>query len=75
MISAKTTKKFEIPIDLYNINLNCHMNSVIQCLFHMTIFSDYFIKEDFSQEEQPISYKLKNSLQKFVNRNKASHLN
>ena len=63
------SKKIEKPIGLINVDLNCYMNSVIQCLFHMTKFSDFFINENFSKEEQPISYELKNIFTKLKNRN------
>ena len=66
----KPKNKTEEPIGLYNVNLNCYMNSVIQCLFHMSEFSDYFIDNNFSQDEQPISSELKNIFIKLKNRNK-----
>ena len=66
---VKPIRKIEKPIGLYNINLNCYMNSVIQCLFHITKFSEYFISEEFSKEDQPISCELKNIFKKLKNRN------
>lgn len=63
------TKKIEVPIGLFNKNLNCYMNSVIQCLFHMTKFRDYFINEKFSEDDHPISLELKNIFKKLKNRN------
>jgi tetratricopeptide (TPR) repeat protein len=65
----KTNLKIEKPIGLYNIDLNCYMNSVIQCLFHIEKFSNFFINEKFSKEEQPISCELKNIFKKLKNRN------
>ena len=68
-------QKLEKPIGLYNINLNCYMNSVIQCLFHMTEFSEYFINKDFSQIEQPISCELKNIFKTLKDRNDGKTFN
>ena len=51
------------------------MNSVIQCLFHITKFSEYFINKDFSQIEQPISCELKNIFKKLKNRNEGKPFN
>ena len=65
----KTNIQFEKPIGLYNIDLNCYMNSVIQCLFHIEQFSGFFINGKFSKEEQPISCELKNIFGKLKNRN------
>ena len=62
-------KKIKKPIGLYNIDFNCYMNSLIQCLFHMTKFSDYFINNNFSQKEQPISLELKNIFKKLKDKN------
>ena len=67
----------EKPIGLYNINLNCYMNSVIQCLFHITKFSEYFMDEHnkFSEEEQPISCELKKIFKKLKKRNDGKPFN
>lgn len=74
IISDKLTiKKEEItkkPIGLYNINFNCYMNSIIQLLFHITKFREYFINEDFSELEQPISCELSKIFKKLKNGNK-----
>ena len=72
---CKPIKKLENPVGLYNIDLNCYMNSVIQCLFHIIKFSDFFINEDFSQEEKPISCELKNIFKKLKNKNEGKPFN
>jgi len=57
------------PIGLKNINLNCYMNSVVQCLFHLTKFRDYFINNNFSKEDKPVSFELKNIMEKLNDQN------
>ena len=57
------------PIGLINVDCNCYMNSVIQCLFHLNEFRNYFIINDFSEEEYPISFELKNIMMKLINKN------
>ena len=66
----KSSIQIEKPIGLYNIDLNCYMNSVIQCLFHIEPFSGFFINGSFSKEEQPISCELKNIFEALKNRNR-----
>lgn len=63
------TSPNNIPIGLNNIELNCYMNSVIQCLFHIIKFREYFIKKEFSEKEQQISCELKNIFIKLKTRN------
>ena len=48
------------PLGLINIENNCYMNSVIQCLFHLKKFRDFFVnkKNEISKEEQPLSCEL-----------------
>ena len=49
------------PVGLMNVKLNCYMNSVIQCLFHLKKFRYYFInRKNFSKEDQPVSFELRN---------------
>jgi ubiquitin C-terminal hydrolase len=52
------TKQKPKPLGLINIENNCYMNSVIQCLFHLKKFRDYFIKNAISKEQQPLSCEL-----------------
>lgn len=76
IISDKLTNKKEEeeikqkPIGLININFDCYVNSIIQLLFHITKFREYFINEVFSQIEQPISYELSKIFKKINNGNK-----
>ena len=51
---------FYKPLGLINIDNDCYMNSVIQCLFHLRKFRDYFIenKNALSKEQQPLSCEL-----------------
>lgn len=65
----KSIIHYEKPLGLINVNLNCYMNSVIQCLFHVFEYRDFFIKESFSKSEQPVSYELSNIFKKLKNRN------
>jgi ubiquitin C-terminal hydrolase len=67
--NAKWVKNKILPIGLNNVDLNCYMNSVIQCLFSIIKFREYFINKDFSEKEQPISYELKNIFKKLKSRN------
>ena len=46
------------------------MNSIIQLLFHITKFREYFLNEDFSELEQPISCELSKIFKKLKNGNK-----
>lgn len=73
MYNNRNIKKIKnntpLPIGLNNIELNCYMNSVIQCLFHIIQFREYFIKKEFSEKEQPISCELKNIFTKLKTRN------
>ena len=48
------------PLGLINVENNCYMNSVIQCLFHLKKFRDFFVnkKNEISKEEQPLSCEL-----------------
>ena len=66
------------PLGLININNNCYMNSVIQCLFHLKKFRDYFLEnKNFSLLEQPMSYELSDIFKKLnlVNGGKSFGLN
>ena len=51
----KEINKDEKPKGLYNLGLNCYMNSLIQCLFYIKEFREYFIEneKDFG-DEKPI---------------------
>lgn len=61
---------YEKPIGLINIDLNCYMNSVIQCLFHVPEYREYFINNSFSKLEQPVSYELSDIFKKLKSGNK-----
>ena len=59
---------YEKPLGLFNVDLNCYMNSVIQCLFYVPEYREYFInKTNFSNIEQPVSYELSNIFKKLKN--------
>ncbi len=62
------------PIGLINVDCNCYMNSVIQCLFHLNKFRDYFIENDFSEKEYPISFELRNIMNYLNNKNQRNPL-
>jgi len=62
------------PIGLINVDCNCYMNSVIQCLFHLNKFRDYFIENDFSEKECPISFELRNIMNYLNNKNQRNPL-
>lgn len=68
-LPTKINKQISKPLGLINIDNNCYMNSVIQCLFHLKKFKDYFIQNNFSEEEQPLSCELSTIFKKlnFVN--------
>ena len=44
------------PKGLKNLGLSCYMNSILQCLYYIKEFRDYFIKEkdNFENEHQPV---------------------
>ena len=44
------------PKGLANLGLSCYMNSILQCLFYIKEFRDYFInqKDNFDKEHQPV---------------------
>ena len=45
---------YKYPIGLANFNLNCYMNSLLQCLYYCVEFRDEFLKIDI-KDSQPIS--------------------
>ena len=72
MYRTKRLKKniSNMPIGLINEDLNCYMNSVIQCLFYLKKFRNYFIeRKDFSEEEHPVSFELRNIMIKLSETN------
>ena len=76
--TKSTIKKFKhTPLGLINIDNNAYMNSVIQCLFHLKKFREYFIKNHFSKEVQPLSCELSDIFKKlnFINGGKSFGLN
>ena len=65
----------EIPKGLINLQLNCYMNSLLQCLYYIKDLRNYFIKnKDKFQNDQKVCkalaitmYKLKNSEHENIN--------
>ena len=62
------------PLGLYNFQLNCYMNSTIQCLFSMKEFRNYFLNKKFNKEEKPVSNELNIIFQKLTNDDKPFNL-
>ena len=58
------------PLGLCNFQLNCYMNSTIQCLFSMKEFRNYFLNEEFDKEEKPVSNELNIIFKKLTNDDK-----
>ena len=53
--NKKNEEKYEepssIPKGLLNLGLSCYMNSLLQCLYYIPEFREYFIKNNFDDEQ------------------------
>ena len=55
----KTIKLSETPKGLENFSLNCYMNSLLQCFYHIKGLRNNFIEpSEFSKENQKVCYAL-----------------
>ena len=60
----------KFPIGLKNYELNCYMNSTIQCLYHIKKFRDWFNGKEISEDDNPVLYGLNIIFQKLTNDDK-----
>ena len=61
-----------IPKGLENLGLSCYMNSILQCLYYIKKFRDYFIneKDNFKKELQPVCLALSEVMYGLKNENR-----
>lgn len=56
---------FSKPIGLENLGNSCYMNSVLQVLAHTDDFKEYFLKNNFDEGLNPLSFAFKNFLEEY----------
>lgn len=75
LIEKEITPEEVIPLSnnpkgLENFSLNCYMNSLLQCLYHIKQFRSYFINpENYSSETQKICHNISKIFKGLTNTN------